>query len=73
LRNPYELQKTIASDLERMRDVIYWAFFMTAFWFWGVYNIVKQIVSKADKTSIQYMKPGDAEQGVAPEPRGQVS
>ena len=63
-----ELQRNIAADLARMRDVISSAFFVTIFWFCGVYNVVKQIVTKADKTSVQYLKPSDAEQGVAPEP-----
>ena len=73
IEDSIELQMNMASDLERMRDVIHWAFFSTVFWFWGVNNVVRQIASKANKTSVQELNAGDAEQGVAPELRGQVS
>lgn len=51
LEEAIQFQSNIAFDLKRMREVIYWAFFMAMFWFWGVYNVLKQIVPKTDKAS----------------------
>ncbi len=66
LEESIEVQRNIASDIVRMREITFFAFLIITGWFWGAYNIVRLIASKDNKRADQALDPSDTEQGVAP-------
>jgi hypothetical protein len=44
-------QSLMASDLHRMREVMYYALLITACWVVGLYNNLKAVVPRASKTT----------------------
>ena len=49
--NVADIQRSLASDLQRMREIIYLGFLVSAFWFLGAYSAVKNLVPKAARDS----------------------
>lgn len=51
LENAAEYLRDVGIDLNRIKEILYWAFFITIFWFWSIFNFLKVLAAESTKKS----------------------
>jgi hypothetical protein len=49
LEDAAQYQRYFGADLNRIKEIIYWIAFITAFWFWAVFNLLKVMIAESVK------------------------